>query len=131
MQANKYAIPDGIIMHVNQLKNNSLRDRAISKYVTDIAKSVMEELRTANRIGYSVVSVHIPTVFSVPNTTNAEAQRIIWSSVIEGFERKGFGVSIDIKPDSCELTVALQDQDDVDLIATQHRIIASHASKRQ
>lgn len=88
------------------LKGSNAQKRYIDDYLNSIIIQINTSLKMAKHSGAHCIIEEIPIVFDIPNMSNAESQRIIWSKVIETIQKKGFLVKINSNKDVCRLKIA-------------------------
>jgi len=117
------------LVDAHTLKNNNVQKRAIDENIADIIININTELKTARTNGESTIVVEIPIVFQIPNMTNKDAQRIIWSSIIDMLKNKNYNVLINHNKDNCRLKITILDREDTLRIKQQMDILANNSGQ--
>lgn len=111
------------------LKSNSTKKQYISDYLNEIIIKINNELKEAKISGKHYIITDIPFIFSIPNVTNTEAQRIIWSQTIEMLKNKNFIVKIYHTTDSCRLKITWIAPEEERIIQHQLNIIKDSSER--
>lgn len=113
-----------ILMDADRLRNNNAQKRIIISQITDILQSIKEEIRDAYRGGLHEIDINLPITFSIPNTSNADAQRIIWGSILDSLTRKNYRVRLYPNDTKCILHITWLSREDESEIEYQTKLIA-------
>jgi hypothetical protein len=115
-------------MDANLLKENNVQKRKIGEYVVEILKRLNEELQTAHQEGLREITTSLPIVYDISRMTNQDAQRNIWSEIIQQLEAKNYRVWINFNSKECRLKITWISVDDELKEKAQSKIIRSHIS---
>lgn len=129
MNPDKIEINKDALVPANNLRNNSLQKRSLREAATEIIKRISQELITAHREGLHDIITEIPITFSIPNMSNKDSQRVIWSKVIDELKLKKYRVWISPAKDTCRLKITWMSPDDETEVKYQMQIIAKHKSE--
>ena len=123
-------IPFNKMLHASSLKSNESQKKCIKILVKDLLSNIDSELKETHKDSKQHLETKLPITFTVPNMNNADAQRIIYSSIIESLEKRGFIVEIEIKSTSTILYIRWLNDDEHKEIEIQNLILVKHARKR-
>jgi hypothetical protein len=112
-----------ILADAYTLKSNNLQKKQIYEAGMEILKKIKEELHVAHMHGNHHIVTELPLVYDIPNMTNADAQRLIWSQIIELLQKKNYVVYINYNKSLCKLKISWLNSNDHKEIARQSRII--------
>ena len=116
-------ISEDALIDANKLKNNSIQKRQIKENVVEIVRKINEDLKDAHREGKHCLITEIPITFDIPNMSNKDAQRSIWSSILSFFKQKHYRIWINYDENSCRLKITWFSDDDELTFKTQLRVI--------
>lgn len=117
------------LINANTLRDSNVQKRAIKENIVEIIRKLNEDLITAHREGKHHIIAEIPIVFDVPHMSNTNAQRAIWSNIIEILKEKNYRVIININNKCCRLKITWMSQDDEKNITHQTQVIAEHSKQ--
>jgi hypothetical protein len=110
----------------DSLKINENKKKIINKQVVEILAHIDEELKKAHEQDKNVVSVTVPITFSIPYVSNKNAQRIIYSRLLESLIDRGYDVKISLSEEQTKLIIRwLTDEEEKD-IEKQNQLLAKH-----
>ena len=130
MNADKITIAEDALVHASKLRNNNLQKRNLKEVITDVIRQVSHELVIAHREGRHDITTSMPITFSISNMSNADAQRVIYASVIEALIAKDFRVWIRPSKDNCQLKITWMSPDDEAEMKHQMQLIARHTTNK-
>jgi hypothetical protein len=130
MNSDKITISEDALVHASKLRNNNLQKRNLKEVITDVLRQVSHELVIAHREGRHDIITSMPITFSISNMSNADAQRVIYASVIEALITKDFRVWINPSKDNCQLKITWMSPDDEAEMKHQMQIIARHTTNK-
>jgi hypothetical protein len=116
-----------IIMDANNLKKNNIQKRNIKNNMVEILRKINDELAIAHKEGHHSIITSIPIIYNIPNMSNKDSQRYIWSSIIEVLESKNYRVWINPSADSCRLKITWMAIDDENEIKYHTKLLAAHS----
>jgi hypothetical protein len=122
-------VSNDVLANADLLKNSNVQKRLITNNVIDILRKINEDLHTAQRAGQHKIITEIPIVFDIPNMSNADAQRAIWSNIIEALKTKNYRIAICPAQKSCKLRITWLSEDDEQTIKYQLQILADHTQQ--
>lgn len=117
-------LPEDVVINANKLRNNNAQKRLLRENIIEIMRRINEELKIAHREGKHSVITTIPITFEIPNSTNKESQRIIYSKIIECLINNNYRVFINPKTDECRIKITWLSKDDECEIDNQNILIA-------
>ena len=122
-------ISNDALIHANNLRNNNLQQRHLKEVITDIIRRISQELVVAHREGRHNIITSIPITYSIPNMSNKDSQRYIWSSIISELKNKSYRVWISPNNNACKIKITwMSPADEID-IKQQMNIIVAHTKK--
>jgi hypothetical protein len=122
-------IDDLLIDAITLKSNNNMQRKALDDYIHDIITGINSSLKNARSNGESGIIIEIPIIFAISGMNNKDAQRIIWSSVIEILKKKNYNVLINHNKSSCRLKITMLDTEDTKKIQYQLDILKSNAGQ--
>jgi hypothetical protein len=125
----KINISNDALIHANSLKNNSLQKRQLKEVITDIIRRISQELIVAHREGKHCITTTIPITFTIPNMSNKDSQRVIWSNIIDELKSKSYRIWISPSKDICNVKITWMSPDDETEIANQMSLIIKHTKR--
>lgn len=114
------------LVDANTLKHNNAQKRQVKEFVTEIILQINKELKDARRDGRHFIISEIPFIFNIPNLTEADASRMIWSEVIQILKNKNFIVAINYNNNSCRLKISWLAPEEERTIQKQLQILDDH-----
>jgi hypothetical protein len=130
MNADKITISEDALVHASKLRNNNLQKRNLKEVITDIVRQISHELTIAHREGKHDTTTSMPITFGISNMSNADAQRVIYASVIEELLTKDFRVWIHPAKDNCRLKITWMSPADEAEMKHQMNLIAKHTTNQ-
>lgn len=124
--SDKIEISKDALIHANNLRNNNLQKRQLKEVITDIIRGINQELIIAHREGKHHIITSIPITFSIPNLSNKDSQRYIWSSIIEELKSKSYRIWISPSKDTCRVKITWMSSEDETEVDYQMNLIAKH-----
>lgn len=109
----------------NKLRERSLQNRILNGLVHDILKGIKEDIQMAHKAGAHEVVAKLPILYDIPCVSNKNAQRIVWSGVIEALARKNYHMKLFPGDSECVLHVTWLKEEDLEMIEAQNKLIAS------
>jgi hypothetical protein len=125
----KITINNDALIHANSLKNNSLQKRQLKEIITDIIRRISQELIIAHREGKHSITTNIPITFTIPNMSNKDSQRVVWSNIIDELKSKSYRIWISPSKDTCHVKITWMSPDDENEITTQMKLIIKHTKR--
>lgn len=116
---------NNILVDADRLRNNNSSKQMLMAQITDILRSIKEEIRDAFKSGLHEIRVGLPITFALPNMSNADAQRMVWGSVIDALIKKNYRVRLYPKNDKCTLHITWLSNADESEIEHQNKLIAN------
>lgn len=98
----------------------------VREEIDNILKTLESVIVNAHEQRASVVNHELPTNFAISNMSLPDAQRVIYSSVIEELEKRQFNVKIKLNPTSTFITVSWISMYDKQELERMSKVIASH-----
>lgn len=124
--SDKIDISNDALIHANNLRNNNLQKRQLKEVITDIIRRISQELIIAHREGKHHIITSIPITFNIPNMSNKDSQRFIWSSIIDELKSKSYRVWISPSKDTCQVKITWMSPDDETEVKHQMNLIVKH-----
>jgi aspartyl/asparaginyl-tRNA synthetase len=118
------------MLQASSLKSNESQKKYIKSVIKDLLNTIDSELKESHKDSKQNLETKLPITFTIPNMNNADAQRIVYSSIIESLEKRGFIVEIEIKSTSTVLYIRWLNDEEHKEIQIQNLILAKHAKKR-
>jgi hypothetical protein len=125
----KININNDALIHANSLKNNSLQKRQLKEIITDIIRRISQELIVAHREGKHSIMTNIPITFTIPNMSNKDSQRVVWSNIIDELKSKSYRIWISPSKNTCNVKITWMSPDDENEIKTQMKLIIKHTKR--
>lgn len=98
----------------------------VREEIDNILKTLEGVILTAHEQRASNVVHELPTNFAISNMTLQDAQRVIYSNVIEELEKRQFKVKIKLNPTSTFITVGWVSMYDRQEMERMSSVIAAH-----
>jgi hypothetical protein len=111
------------LVEARVLRSQNTQKRCIDDYINSIAIQINTSLKMAKSDGKHFIIEELPIVYDIPNTSNNESQRIIWSTTIQNLKNKGFNVKINPNKDVCRLKISWISTMEEEEIQQQLRIL--------
>jgi hypothetical protein len=124
--SDKIDISNDALIHANNLRNNNLQKRQLKEVITDIIRRISQELVIAHREGKHHIITSIPITFNIPNMSNKDSQRFIWSSIIDELKFKSYRVWISPSKNTCKVKITWMSPDDETEVKHQMNLIVKH-----
>jgi len=118
------------LIDANALKTNDSQRAAINKEISGILGYIDEKVRAYHNEGIKVVPITLPTIFSLPNMSNKDAQRCVYYGVLQKLLDKHFNVEIDLKDKETIYTLTWLSDDERAEIDMQNAILAKYSKKK-
>jgi hypothetical protein len=94
------------LIDAHAMKSNSNQKRQIMEYINEIIIGINKELKEARLNGAYYIITELPIIFDINHMSNANAQRTIYSKIIEILRGKNFTVRINHTNNSCLLKIS-------------------------
>ena len=130
MSLEKIQISNDSLVSAHSLRHNNMQKRNLKEIITNIIKQISQELSAAHREGNHNIITSIPTIFNIPNMSNADGQRYIYSAVITELLKKDYRIQIATESDSCRLKITWMSPEDELDVQMQLNLIAKHTVKK-
>jgi len=78
------------------IRRNNIQQIELKKNIHGILYSIDTDIKNALNAGLKSITYNAPIQFSVPNMTNKEAQREIYSEIISSLKKRKYNVQIDL-----------------------------------
>lgn len=111
------------LIDAHSMKSNSNQKRQINEYVNQIIIGINKELKDARLNGSYYIITELPIIFDITHMSNSNAQRTIYSRVIELLKSKNFNVRINHTSNSCLLKITWFTQSEENEIQKQLKLI--------
>ena len=111
------------------LKKNEAQKKAISREITQILRSMDDELKIAHESGKYKAQIKVPINFGIPFMTNTNAQRLIYSEILKSLIRRGFHPSIEIGKSFTVFWISWLSDEEKSEIKMQNELLAKYAKK--
>ena len=98
----------------------------VREEIDNILKTLEGVIVSAHEQRASTVTHELPTNFAISNMSLKDAQRVIYSNVIEELERSQFKVRIKLNPTSTFITIGWVSMFDEREMERMSNVIASH-----
>lgn len=118
-----------VISDANTLRNNNVQKRQIKEISAEILRKINDEINIAHRDGKHYIITDIPIIFDISNMTNKDAQRRVWSNIIEILETKNYRVWINANQNSCKLKITWLSADEESMIKSQTSLLAKRTQQ--
>lgn len=123
-----FELSSDLLIDAKMLKNNSIQKKQIKEAVIEIVRKINSDLKFAHREGRHCIIIDIPIQFDIPNMSNADAQRSVWSTIIEFLQQKNYRVWISFNDIECKLKITWISKEDELVLKTQNKIISDNKS---
>lgn len=117
------------MLKASALKFNETKRLAIQKEIKHILAYIDDEISKAHEGDKREANVLLPIQFSIPNVSNANAQRIIYSEVLLSLLGREFHVEIEITKDKALFDITWYSREELEQIDRQTKLIAKHSKK--
>jgi hypothetical protein len=114
----------------SQLKSSESQRRAVNKEVSSILAHIDEKFKSADIEGVHNVTVSVPIIFSIPNMSNADAQRNIYYKILTSLIDREFEVVIELTDDKSKFHITWLSDEEMKEIELQNALIAKHSRRR-
>lgn len=111
------------LIDAHAMKSNSNQKRQIVEYINQIIIGINKELKDARMNGACYIITELPIIFDINHMNNSDAQRIIYSRIIEILKAKNFTVKINHTNNSCLLKISWFTVSEENEIQKQLRLI--------
>jgi hypothetical protein len=111
------------LIEANTLRVNSNQKRSINEFINEIVIGINKELKNARFNNVNYIITELPIVIGITNMANSDAQRVVYSKVIELLKNKGFNVKINHTPNVCRLKISWLTSEEEREVQRQLRII--------
>lgn len=125
----KIQISNDALVTAHSLRNNNLQKRNLKEVITDIIRRISQELLVAHREGSHHIITTMPITFSIPNMSNTDSQRYIYSAIIDELISKDYRIWISPGKDTCKIKITWMSPEDETAIKYQMQLIAKHTHK--
>ena len=124
MATDSIELNNDLLIDANKLRNNNLQKRQLREAITDIIRTISDELKEAHKEGKHFIVTNIPITFTISNMVNAESQRFIYSHIISELKKKHYRVWISAQKTYCRLKITWMSPEDETEAKKQHDLIA-------
>lgn len=116
-------------LQAKSLGQNNIQKRALRNTTVEILNRLDEELKIAFHEGKRNIITTLPIIFSIPNMPDKDAQRIIWSNIINSLIKRDFRVWINPIKSTCVLKVTWLSNEDEAETSRQMDLLVKHTKK--
>jgi hypothetical protein len=116
-------------LKAEQLKHNKSQKLQVRLETKAILGYVDDELRKAHDSGKAEVSLTLPINFSIPYMKNNDAQRKIYSKILESLIDRNFIPKMRLRKDSTLLTIRWWSDEELHDMDVQNTLIAKYSEK--
>jgi hypothetical protein len=116
-------------LKAEQLRHNKAQKVQVRVQTKAILGYVDEELRKAHDSGKADVSMTLPINFSIPFMRNNDAQRKIYSKILESLIERDFIPKLRLRKDSTLLTIRWWSDEELHDMDVQNTLIAKYSEK--
>lgn len=127
MEPNEFS--NDVISDANTLRNNNIQKRQIKEISSEILRKINDEIMLAHRDGQHFIITEIPIIFDISNMSNKDAQRRVWSNIIEVLKSKNYRVWINPNTNACRLKITWLSVDEENTINSQTSLLAKHSQQ--
>ena len=110
----------------DQIQQTCAGAQVIEQQISTILKTFQSEIIEASKNGYTQVVVAVPTNFNIVGMDNKTAQTIVYHSLIETVEKKGFKVRLSLKSSAVTYCIKWDITKKHSGLNNMRNIIASH-----
>ncbi len=117
------------MLNANDLKNNESHKKIIDKEIKEILSTIDDEIKKAYNIGKHKIKFKLPVIFSIPNMSNKNAQRIIYCEVLKSLLKRNFLVETVLTVDSTDYEITWLSESEYNELEEQNQLLAKYAKK--
>jgi len=103
----------------------------VREEIDNILKTLEGLILTAHEQRVSTLTHELPTNFSISNMALSDAQRVIYSGIIEELEKRQFRVRIKLNPTTTFIKISWVSMYDQEEMERMSNVIASHLIQPQ
>lgn len=111
--------------------NADIQVEAINREVNDILERIDFEMKIAYEAGKHMVNCSVPIHFSIPNMLNADAQREIYSRLLDSLKKRGFFVRWHTSNPNVIFQISWLSDEEHREIERKMRMLAEHQANAQ
>ena len=115
---------------IKQVQRLCASSAIIEQQVNILLKTIQSSILEATKEGMTKVSVPIPTNFNTSGISNKNAQIIIYDTLINEIESKGFTVEIIMTDNSVDYLIGWDLEDNNTDLSSMSKNIAQHIKKK-
>ena len=109
------------------LKLNPNKIKAINKEVTNILVMIDNEIKSAYDRDECRVNVSVPITITIPYMSNKNAQRVVYSKILDSLLERGFIVKISLTKDLSVFHITWLSDDEQKEIDLQNALLAKYS----
>jgi hypothetical protein len=108
------------------LKSNDNQKKIIAKEVNSILGRMDEELKAAHDQGRHSIGIRVPTIFTIPNMSNKDAQRVVYYKILNSLLDREFVVKIQLQENESIFHITWVTEEEEKDIEIQNALIAHY-----
>lgn len=113
-------------LQASKLKNNPSKIAAITKEVLQILRQIDEDIKKTCKEDKTYIIFSLPITFDICNMRNQDAQRQVWSRVIESLESRDFVIQHKLSESESLLKISWISEEEAIERSVQNNILAKY-----
>ena len=113
-------------LRADLLKTNAAKIKSIMKEVNNVLGLIDENIKNAYDQDLSKVVVSVPLLFSIPNMSNKNAQRVVYYKILESLINRNYDVKICLEKDRTSFIIKWISDEEVKEKQLQNLLLAKH-----
>lgn len=113
----------------NALKSNEAQRVSLMNEINTILGQIDDELKLSHDQGKHYVHYLAPITFSIPYMSNTDAQRKIYSDILQSLLDRGFCVDIEMGKKKTQFNITWLSKTELDEIEIQNALIAKYSTQ--
>ena len=117
------------LIDASVLKNNNAQRRYVQDYIEGILQTINSNLKDAKIKGDYFIIAELPIIFDIPHVLNRDAQRMVYSKVLDVLKKKNYTTVINYSIDICKIKISWLNPEEERLIQHQLKIIKDNTGQ--
>ena len=113
-------------LRADLLKTNAAKIKSIMKEVNNVLGLIDENIKNAYDQDLSKVVVSVPLLFSIPNMSNKNAQRVVYYKILESLINRNYDVKICLEKDRTSFIIKWISDEEEKEKQLQNLLLAKH-----
>ena len=113
-------------LRADLLKTNAAKLKSIMKEVNNVLGLIDENIKNAYDQDLSKVVVSVPLLFSIPNMSNKNAQRVVYYKILESLINRNYDVKICLEKDRTSFIIKWISDEEEKEKQLQNLLLAKH-----